>query len=341
MQTGFSSFLKIQNLLLLVYGEYFMCCFYQLYPMKNQKLLTTTILLIIVIVVIPIVAIFYDKPLTDLQSLILMNLVKGMLVVSLVCFVLGEITKNYSQTDKLWSIIPFFYVLYAAYASSWQPRLILMLLVAAIWSIRLTYNFNRRGGYSWKFWTGEEDYRWTVLRQESFLQGKFRFTLFNLFFICLYQQALILAFTLPTIVAMESDKAIGAADIILAIIMVGFVVIETFADQQQWDFQTEKHRRKNAGQPLNEEQTKGFISSGLWSKVRHPNYASEQSIWIVFYIFSVVATGRWINWSMAGCVLLVILFRSSADFSENISANKYPDYKDYQKRVPKFIPKFW
>ncbi len=341
MQTGFSSSPKIQNLLLLVYGEYFMCSFYQLYPMKNQKLLTTTILLIIVIVVIPIVAIFYDKPLTDLQSLILMNLVKGMLVVSLVCFVLGEITKNYSQTDKLWSIIPFFYVLYAAYASSWQPRLILMLLVAAIWSIRLTYNFNRRGGYSWKFWTGEEDYRWTVLRQESFLQGKFRFTLFNLFFICLYQQALILAFTLPTIVAMESDKAIGAADIILAIIMVGFVVIETFADQQQWDFQTEKHRRKNAGQPLNEEQTKGFISSGLWSKVRHPNYASEQSIWIVFYLFSVVATGRWINWSMAGCVLLVILFRSSADFSENISAGKYPDYKDYQKRVPKFIPKFW
>jgi steroid 5-alpha reductase family enzyme len=341
MQTGFSSSPKIQNLLLLVYGEYFMCSFYQLYPMKNQKLLTTTILLIIVIVVIPIVAIFYDKPLTDLQSLILMNLVKGMLVVSLVCFVLGEITKNYSQTDKLWSIIPFFYVLYAAYASSWQPRLILMLLVAAIWSIRLTYNFNRRGGYSWKFWTGEEDYRWTVLRQESFLQGKFRFTLFNLFFICLYQQALILAFTLPTIVAMESDKAIGAADIILAIIMVGFVVIETFADQQQWDFQTEKHRRKNAGQPLNEEQTKGFISSGLWSKVRHPNYASEQSIWIVFYLFSVVATGRWINWSMAGCVLLVILFRSSADFSENISANKYPDYKDYQKRVPKFVPKFW
>ena len=341
MQTGFSSFLKIQNLLLLVYGEYFMCCFYQLYPMKNQKLLTTTILLIIVIVVIPIVAIFYDKPLTDLQSLILMNLVKGMLVVSLVCFVLGEITKNYSQTDKLWSIMPFFYVLYAAYASNWQPRLILMLVVAAIWSIRLTYNFNRRGGYSWKFWTGEEDYRWTVLRKESFLQGKFRFTLFNLFFICLYQQALILAFTLPTIVAMESDKAIGAADIILAIIMVGFVVIETFADQQQWDFQTEKHRRKNAGEPLNAEQTKGFISSGLWSKVRHPNYASEQSIWIVFYIFSVVATGRWINWSMAGCVLLVILFRSSADFSENISANKYPDYKDYQKRVPKFIPKFW
>lgn len=310
--------------------------------MQSQKLFTTVILLIIVLIVIPVVAIFYDQPLTDNQFYILKNLVTAMFVVSLLCFIIGEITSNYSQTDKLWSIMPFFYVLYTAYASGWQPRLILMLIVATIWSLRLTYNFNRRGGYSWKFWTGEEDYRWTVLRQEPFLQGsKIKFTLFNLFFICLYQQALILAFTLPTIVAMESDKAVGIFDIVLAILMIGFVVIETFADQQQWDFQKEKHRRKNTGEPLNAEQSKGFISSGLWAKVRHPNYASEQSIWIVFYLFSVAASGRWINWSMAGCVLLVILFQSSADFSENISAGKYPDYKDYQKRVPKFIPKFW
>ena len=264
-----------------------------------------------------------------------------MLVVSLVCFILGEITKNYSQTDKLWSIVPFFYVAYAAYAGNWQPRLVLMTIVVAIWSARLTYNFNRRGGYSWKFWTGEEDYRWTVLRQESFLQGKIRFTLFNLFFICLYQQALILAFTLPTIIAVSSDKPLGITDYILAALLVVFVIIETIADQQQWNFQTQKHKKKNAGKALNAEQTQGFISSGLWSVVRHPNYASEQSIWIVFYLFSVVASGRFINWSMAGCVLLVILFQSSADFSENITSQKYPDYKDYQKRVPKFLPKFW
>lgn len=244
--------------------------------MRNQNLLTTVALLIIVLVVIPVAAIFYDQPLTEMQAVILKNLVISMVAVSLVCFVLGEMTNNYSQTDKLWSIMPFFYALYAAYASHWQPRLVLMLIAATVWSIRLTYNFSRRGGYSWKFWTGEEDYRWTVLRQEPFLQGsKIKFTLFNLFFICLYQQALILAFTLPTIVAMESDKALGVPDVFLFVLMMGFVVIETVADQQQWNFQTEKYRRKNAGEPLDEEQKKGFISSGLWSKVRHPNYASE------------------------------------------------------------------
>jgi steroid 5-alpha reductase family enzyme len=36
--------------------------------------------------------------------------------------------------------------------------------------------------------------------------------------------------------------------------------------------------------------------------------------------------------------LLVILFKGSSDFSEDISAEKYPEYKEYQKRVPRFIP---
>lgn len=309
--------------------------------MKNQNILTTAILLTIALIVIPVVSIFYDAPLIDLQKYVLKNLVYGMLVVVLVCYIVGELTKNYSQTDKLWSIMPFFYVLYVAFASDWQPRMILMLVVVAIWSFRLTYNFGRRGGYSWKFWYGEEDYRWTVLRQDPFLQGKIKFSIFHLLFICLYQQALILAFTLPSVVALNSTKSLGFIDYLLALVMVGFVVIETIADHQQWIFQTEKHRKIKANEILNEEQKNGFISSGLWNKVRHPNYASEQSIWIFFYLMSVSATSRWLNWSMAGCVLLVLLFQGSANFSEGISSKKYPEYLNYIKRVPRFIPKFW
>ena len=309
--------------------------------MKNQNVLTTAILLSIALIVIPVFAIFYDVPLIDLQKQVLKNLVYAMLAVVLVCYIVGELTKNYSQTDKLWSIMPFFYVLYVAYASGWQPRLVLMLFVVGIWSARLTYNFGRRGGYSRKFWSGEEDYRWTVLRQDPFLQGKIRFSIFHLLFICLYQQALILAFTLPAVVVLNATKAIGFVDYFLAALLIGFVIIELIADQQQWNFQTQKHKKIKAGKPLNEEQQNGFISSGLWSKVRHPNYASEQSIWIVFYLMSVAATGRWLNWSMAGCVLLVLLFQGSANFSEGISSTKYPEYLNYIKRVPRFLPKFW
>ena len=51
---------------------------------------------------------------------------------------------------------------------------------------------------------------------------------------------------------------------------------------------------------------RGFIAEGLWSRARHPNYFAEQSIWVVFFLFSVAATGR-VNWTATGCVLLMFV----------------------------------
>ena len=166
--------------------------------------------------------------------------------------------------------------------------------------------------------------------------------LFDLFFICLYQNTLLLMITLPMVVSWQGkDKPLGVSDATIALLFIGFVVIETIADQQQWNFQNKKHGILKTGEQLNAEQANGFISSGLWAFVRHPNYAGEQAIWISFYLFSATCTGRPINWSMAGCLLLMVLFQSSSDFSEGISSKKYAAYAEYKKRVGRFIPKFW
>lgn len=299
----------------------------------------TILILIFTLVVLPIFAFKFDAPLDALQTEILQHLVYGMLAVALLCFVVGEITKNTSQVDKLWSVIPIFYVWYIAYAGGWNDRTVLMAVLVTIWGVRLTYNFSRRGGYQWKFWGGEEDYRWEVLRKNPTFNTKLKWTLFNLFFICLYQMSLILLFCLPALVALQgADKPLGIADYVLAAVIIGLVAVEYVADQQQWNFQTEKYRRIKAGQKPEEPYASGFVQTGLWKFSRHPNYAAEQSIWLVFYLFSVVATGRWLNWSIAGCMLLLILFKGSSDFSENISLEKYPQYKDYQKRVSRFWP---
>jgi steroid 5-alpha reductase family enzyme len=213
--------------------------------------------------------------------------------------------------------------------------------VATIWGIRLTYNFHRRGGYSLRFWEGEEDYRWEVLRKNPLLQNRVVWTLFNFFFISLYQHGLLMLITLPMIVVIGSDAvALGMADVAIAVLFVGLVVYETIADQQQWNYQNEKYRLRNAGLPLNEKYARGFLTEGLWNLSRHPNYFAEQSIWVVFYMFSVVATGSWFNWTICGAVLLVMLFQGSANFSEGITAEKYPLYKKYQSLVPKFLPLF-
>ena len=215
-------------------------------------------------------------------------------------------------------------------------RMVLMSVLATVWGVRLTYNFSRHGAYQWKFWQGHEDYRWEHVRQNPALNGRWRFRLFNLLFISLYQHALLLLITLPILLCAGS---VGGWDIVLAVIFVALVGMETIADQQQWNFQTEKYRRLREGLELTGNYAKGFIDTGLWSRSRHPNYFAEQSIWVVFFLFSLVATGR-LNWSVAGCLLLIVLFRSSSELSESISAGKYPAYTEYQRRVPRFLPRF-
>src|SRR5512133_2423139 len=114
-----------------------------------------------------------------------------MVIVALVCFLVSEITHNYSQVDKLWSLMPIIYagITLAAFPAS--PRLWLMTILVAVWGFRLSYNFSRKGGYNKIPWRGEEDYRWKIMREQPALNGRFRFGIFNLLFISLYQQFLI------------------------------------------------------------------------------------------------------------------------------------------------------
>ena len=300
----------------------------------------TVLILIFTIIVVPITTFYFDDPLAALQQTVLNQLIGLYLALAILCYVVSSLSKNYSQVDKLWSVAPIFYVWIVAWHAQFEPRILLMAVLATIWGVRLTYNFSRRGGYHLKFWEGVEDYRWAVLQARPEFQGPMRWTLFNLFFISLYQMGLILLFTLPILKSMNGAP-LGIFDILLAIAFLAFVIMETVADQQQWTFQNEKHRQRNDGITLTGRYAKGFVSDGLWGITRHPNYTAEQSIWVVFYLFSVVSTGFALNWSIAGCLLLLVLFKGSSDFSEEISASKYPEYKAYQQRVGRFLPKLF
>lgn len=297
----------------------------------------TVLLLIVGLVVVPILAFNFDTPMSPLQANTLKILVGMYLVAAMICFVVSTLSKNYSQVDKLWSTIPILYVWVVAAAGQYEHRLVLMAILVTIWGLRLTFNFTRRGGYSWPFWKGEEDYRWAILQAKPEFQAAWKWMLFNFFFISLYQMGLVLLMTLPSIKSMGGSP-LNWIDGILALLILIMIIFETVADQQQWIYQKEKHRRIREGEELDRYYEKGFVHTGLWGMSRHPNYFAEQAVWVLFYFFSVSATGHWINWTAVGFILLLVLFKSSSDFSEEISSTKYPDYKTYQKRVPRFLP---
>ena len=254
------------------------------------------------------------------------------------CFIAGELSKNYSQVDRLWSTIPILYCWYFTFCSGMDERLVMMSALVSVWGIRLSFNFARKGGFSILPWKGEEDYRWAVLQNDiPSLKNKLSWSLFNLFFICFYQMGLIFLFSLPILSSWQGEIGLSNTDYVIALIMLSLIIIQTIADEQQHIYQTKKYKLIKTNQKLPMKYKKGFIDKGLWKYSRHPNYTCEQLIWITFYFFSVSATGKLINWSIIGCVLLVILFYFSAKFSEGISSKKYPQYKDYQKQTPMFI----
>lgn len=259
----------------------------------------------------------------------------------LYCFVVGELTGNNSQMDKLWSILPEIYVWIVAIKGGMTPRLVTMAILATVWGIRLTYNFGRKGAYSWKFWEGEEDYRWVVLREKKEFQPHWKWALFNLFFISTYQNILILLTTFPALVSMNSSMPFGAVDCVAAVLMASFILWETVADEQQWKFQTTKWKMIKEGKKLADlpaPYNKGFNTTGLWGISRHPNYFAEQGTWAAFYIFSIGAGTGIFNWSVIGALLLMVLFQGSAFFGEEISKSKYSEYDTYIKEVSQFLP---
>lgn len=304
-----------------------------------MNIVGTAIVLVVTLLVVPVISYFFGTSLGTAEWVALIDLGWIVLGAWLACFVLGELTGNVSQVDRIWSLLPIVYVWVVAAHGDYSPRLILMALLVTAWGVRLTYNFSRHGAYRLKFWNAHEDYRWQVLREKPEFQPHWKWTLFNFGFIAGYQNMLILLFTLPTIVALQfNNTPLGWLDYAAAGLMLFMIGFETVADNQQWRYQSSKRAFGAAGEAPNEDLARGFLTSGLWAYSRHPNYFAEQCIWIVFYLFSVAASGQWINWTISGCILLMVLFRGSSNFSEEISAGKYPEYPAYKQRVPRFLP---
>ncbi|KAL8768795.1 MAG: hypothetical protein Q9209_005084 [Squamulea sp. 1 TL-2023] len=287
-----------------------------------------------------------------------------------IVLVISEVNKNYSQIDRVWSLLPTFYNLhYVAYAHAKglpTQRLDSLAIISIVWSARLTYNYWRKGGYQ----IGSEDYRWEIVK--NYVNNPVIFFLFNILFISLAQSLLLFSVTMPTYVLLLAAPITRAQvpDIVFTQVLLGCVFLAYTADQQQWGMQfpqnickvieslitnallpTDFHVAKNSYQksakvpPSNKftaaDLDRGFNTKSLWALSRHPNFLAEQSVWVTLYLWSCWATGTYYHWAGLGAAAYLCLFQASTWLTELITAGKYSDYKLYQKRVGKFVPSLW
>lgn len=181
--------------------------------------------------------------------------------------------------------------------------------------------------------------------------GPTLFFLLNIAFISLAQSLLLVAVTTPAYVLLLTERLAasgsscvswGLGDTAASATMLLCIALSFAADRQQWNYHLAKaDYQTKAKVPPGWERAdldRGFLTKGMFAYSRHPNFAAEQSFWVVLYVWSCLVTKTWYNWSGIGAVAYLFLFQASTWLTELLSAGKYPEYKIYQQQVGKFLP---
>lgn len=197
-----------------------------------------------------------------------------------------------------------------------------------------------------------EDSRFENIRNKPAKFGVAFFAQATWVSLCLMPVIAINALPASTFAALGA--AVSITDVVGILLYVGGLSFEVTADRQKDKWVHEKKTKQH---------DEDFLTRGLWSKSRHPNYFGESTLWTgiattaagVLMSNAGVAgaglagglTGKAIALTMAGVspafVTFLLLKVSGVPLSENKYDKRYGDRKDYQKwkaETPMFFPKW-
>ena len=221
--------------------------------------------------------------------------------------------------DVAWAgLIGILAVFYAVVGDGSLEKRILVALVAATWSFRLTSHLWRRlSGHD------AEDGRYQAMREHF---GQRQQLWFFVFFMA--QAVLAWLFALPAwVVASDPSGELS----IWVMLGVGFWLIslggESIADRQLDAFRSNPD---NKGQ---------VCKIGLWRYSRHPNYFFEWLHWFAYPFIALGAPNQWITW-LGPVLMLLFLYRvTGIPYTEKQSLKSRGEaYREYQRTTSAFFP---
>lgn len=199
------------------------------------------------------------------------------------------------------------------------PTLLLTAMVA-LWSVRLAWHLVARHRKS-----RTEDARYAAMRHA----GGTSFWWKSLFTIFLLQGVLQWIIASPLHAAFLLPQVGSATDPAFLFGMLLFAsgfVIESVADYQLAQF---RDLAGSQGQ---------LMTSGLWSRSRHPNYLGEIILWLGIGLCAFALTASF--WVFVGPVILaLIIYYVSIPITEKHLRSSRPAFEGYTARTPVLVPR--
>mgnify|MGYP003324627860 FL=1 len=253
-------------------------------------------------------------------------IVKNAVLLAYVIHWIAYIPAYVFQTEKFYDLtgsVTYLSVVWFVFLSTYKSislnfgNLILVLLIS-IWTIRLGLFLFMR------IHKAGEDKRFRTIKTSA-SQFFMTFTISGLW-VTLCSMCALVAISSPEGLVMNALTYFG---IILFIIGFG---IEIVADNQKTAFRSIEANKDS------------FITSGLWSKSRHPNYFGEVLLWFAIAVisFSSLEGLQLITLISPIFTYILLVYVSGVRMLEDMNDKKWADdeqYKSYKKNTPMLFPK--
>jgi steroid 5-alpha reductase family enzyme len=253
-------------------------------------------------------------------------IVKNAVLLAYVIHWIAYIPAYIFQTEKFYDLtgsVTYLSVVWFVFLSSYQSislnfgNLTLVLLIS-IWTIRLGLFLFMR------IHKAGEDKRFRTIKTSA-SQFFMTFTISGLW-VTLCSMCALVAISSPEGLVMNALTYFG---IILFIIGFG---IEIVADNQKTAFRSIEANKDS------------FITSGLWSKSRHPNYFGEVLLWFAIAVisFSSLEGLQLITLISPVFTYILLVYVSGVRMLEDMNDKKWADdenYKSYKENTPMLFPK--
>ncbi|MFA5749229.1 MAG: DUF1295 domain-containing protein [Bacilli bacterium] len=254
----------------------------------------------------------------NLSFSLYVNIFIADVVATIFIYLVGLVFKNASIYDPYWSvqplvILPLIMIMFKNFSFS----AILLLMVVAIWGIRLTINW----AYTFKN-LNHQDWRYTMLSKKS---GKLYF-LVNLFGIHLFPTTVVFLCIVPAINYFIVGGQVSLFIILGMIISLIGILLEILSDIQMQTFRKTVDDRS------------AIIRVGLWKKSRHPNYLGEILMWFGIGIMNfAIDSSSWFMILGAVVNLLMFLF-ISVPMAEKRLVKYKSNFEKYKEETRMFLP---
>lgn len=238
------------------------------------------------------------------------------LTVATGCWLISLHKRDVSIVDSLWSLMFLFAaVTYAITLPAAGPRTTLVLLLVALWALRLSAYI------TWRNRGEGEDRRYRKIRADN----EPNFELKSLFIVFLLQGVIAWVVSLPLLAAQASAAPLGVLDYAgIALWIIG-MIFEAGGDFQLARFKADPDSRGKV------------MDRGLWRYTRHPNYFGNACLWWGFGLIA-LAAGAW--WALVSPVVMTFLLLkvSGVSLLEQDIGERRPKYADYVARTSAFFP---